>query len=245
MQARRSHVRIAANRFHPSLALTAATLVIVAVCLRLAYWQWQRAAEKQAIEATMQARVNAATLELTQLDQLSADLRYRRVSARGEFLSDRQILLDNRTYAGRAGYHVITPLRLKAGGEHVLVNRGWLAATLERGTLPAVAVPAGEIEVRGRLEVPGGKPGLVQLPPPERWGSRWPYLDLEHYGRLLGQPLRAFVILQAPEDVGELVRDWPIATGKRHLHIGYAVQWFAFAVIALIVYWRLSLRRER
>ena len=43
---------------------------------------------------------------------------------------------------------------------------------------------------------------------------------------------------------GGFVRSWPREFPKEGMHIGYAVQWFGFAVIALIIYLRFSLERE-
>ena len=41
-------------------------------------------------------------------------LRYRRVTVRGTFEPQRQILIDNRVHHDQAGYHVVTPCALKA-----------------------------------------------------------------------------------------------------------------------------------
>jgi surfeit locus 1 family protein len=51
------------------------------------------------------------------------------------------------------------------------------------------------------------------------------------------------VILQDPDTPGGFLRSWPREMPKEGMHIGYAIQWFAFAVIALVLWLRLSLVR--
>ncbi|MCK7577921.1 MAG: SURF1 family protein [Chromatiales bacterium] len=81
-------------------------------------------------------------------------LRFRRVLAHGRYEPGYQILIDNRVHQGRAGYHVLTPLRLGISDMRVLVNRGWVPV----GAGPRAAAlgpsPDGEIEVAGIAAVP-------------------------------------------------------------------------------------------
>jgi surfeit locus 1 family protein len=70
-------------------------------------------------------------------------LRYRRVILRGTYDAPRQVLIDNRLHQERAGYHVITPLRLEGSSMHVLVNRGWLPAAADHRIQPLADRAAG------------------------------------------------------------------------------------------------------
>ena len=60
-----------------------------------------------------------------------------------------------RCTAGRAGYQVVTPLRLD-DGRVVLVNRGWIAAGATRAEPPREAPPPGRVVVVGRLNATPG-----------------------------------------------------------------------------------------
>src|SRR5918999_5519037 len=71
----------------------------------------------------------------------------KRVVARGRFVDEHTVYLDNKLRRGQPGYEVVTPLRLD--GMHVLVNRGWVHAGRTRETLPEVPVPPGEVRVEG------------------------------------------------------------------------------------------------
>ena len=64
------------------------------------------------------------------------EFEFRRVEARGAYVPDSTVLLDNRIHAGRVGYEVVMPLRLGDSRMHVLVNRGWIAGTGDRTRLP-------------------------------------------------------------------------------------------------------------
>ncbi len=75
------------------------------------------------------------------------------------------------------------------------------------------------------------------------WGARWPYLTVELYAAAKGHPVEPVVILQDPADPDGFVRSWPREMPKEGMHIGYAIQWFAFALIALVLWLRLSLTR--
>jgi surfeit locus 1 family protein len=52
------------------------------------------------------------------------------------------------------------------------------------------------------------------------------------------------VMLLDPAEGGGFVRDWPRELPKEGMHLGYAIQWFAFAVIALVIWLRLSLAKS-
>ena len=72
------------------------------------------------------------------------EILFRRVRLRGTFVPGAQFFVDNRIQGGRAGFHVIAPLELGAGGPVALVNRGWVARTAAYPSPPEVPVPAGE-----------------------------------------------------------------------------------------------------
>src|SRR6478672_5906356 len=119
-------MRIGGLSFQPRLATTAAAVAMLALLVSLGQWQGRRAEQKRALQATLEARIHEEPVVLTGSVADGAPLLFRRVRARGEFLPGRQIFIDNRIHEGRAGFEVVTPLRLPDGGA-VLVDRGWVA----------------------------------------------------------------------------------------------------------------------
>src|ERR1700740_2427469 len=94
--------------FRPRLWALALGIALCAAGIALGRWQSGRADAKRAAAHSAQ-----------------------RIVVHGEFLPERSVLLDNKLRHGRAGYEVVTPLRL-AEGIHVLVNRGWIEASPRR-----------------------------------------------------------------------------------------------------------------
>jgi surfeit locus 1 family protein len=227
-------------RWVPALLLALPIPLFVA----LGVWQLERADQKRALAATLEAR---AALPPAVLDREPVDagaLEYRQIEARGRLEEGEQILIENRRQGGRTGFHVITPLRIEGSETRVLVNRGFIPATPKGEPTPA-PVPAGPVTVHGEGYVPSA-PAVVLAGPEEAavWGERWPYLTVALFASRVAYPVQPLVILQDPADPHGFERSWTREPPKEGMHIGYAIQWFAFALIALVLWLRLSLVRE-
>ena len=219
-----------------------ATVAAIAAALAfsaLGNWQLGRAQEKRALAADF-AR-EAPAMELQSLPDDAP--RYQRVVARGSYDTDRQFLLDNMSHAGRAGVLVLTPLRL-ADGSAVLVNRGWQPFGPSRGALPGVAVTAGPRTVSGRLDdLP--RPSIrLDSPPAAGWPRLVQYPRMEELSAMLGRELYPRMILLDSSLPDGYVREWSVPGTTPDRHLGYAVQWFAFAALAIAIWIALGLRRD-
>ena len=232
--------------FRPSVAGVVVTCIGVGVFSSLGVWQLNRADEKRQIHAAIEERVQQPPLLYSGQDLDLDDVRYRRVTLRGRYLGDAQLLMDNRTHNGKVGYEVITPLAI-ADHENwvVLVNRGWVPAGRDRRVLPEVAVPEGLVSIEGRADKPRSRPVIAAEKPETELAGRWTWLDLDYFGEVSGLSPAPFVVLLAPDTQGGLVRDWPDYEAKVGMHIGYAIQWFAFAVIALGTFIGIAIRRGK
>jgi surfeit locus 1 family protein len=109
-------------------ALTA--LLVMAITFSLGQWQLRRADEKRALgQAREQAQkavpraIDAA--ELAAVKAPSA-LENQAIQVRGRFDERYTVLIDNRTVNGKAGFHVVTPLKLEDSEMVVAVLRGWV-----------------------------------------------------------------------------------------------------------------------
>jgi surfeit locus 1 family protein len=232
-------MRIGERNFRPRAVPFFLLFLPACICVGLGIWQLDRAAQKRQLAQELAQRAEASPLEIgdTLLDAEAA--RYRRVAVHGEFEADGQIFIENRHHAGKVGFHVITPLHIAGSERRVLVNRGWVPVM-------EAAVPQGTVTVHGEAEVPSA-PALVLHGGDHAardWGRRWPYLTLPLYTAVSSHPLQSIVVLQDPGDPTGFARYWPREFPKEGMHIGYAVQWFAFAAIGLVVFVRLSLARD-
>lgn len=234
------------------LTVFAATLVGVAVTVSLGQWQLRRAAQKQALHDTIEARGRLPPLDNGGLpcgaDEWSAQLR-RPVALRGRWLDDRTVWLDNRPMDGRAGLFVLTPLRLSlpAGARGhcaatVLVQRGWVPRDpRDRLRVPPLPPAAAEVLVRGWLVEPPSRLmefGDPSAPP----GAVRQNVDLAALAREWGEPLRPGSIQQegdeepSPPGGTGLRRDWWRPTLEVGRHQAYAAQWFAMAAVMVMLY---------
>ena len=164
-------LRFANRRFSPTMFGSLLTMVGVALFSLLGVWQLDRAEEKRALLAQFAAG-QQSTVAVT-AESASSLPRYQHVQARGRYDPQHQILLDNMpSESGRAGYRVLTPLALEAGG-WLLVDRGWIAPGATRDALPSIAVGAELRSIVGRLDrlpEPGMRLGEDSADP----GAGWP-----------------------------------------------------------------------
>lgn len=218
-----------------------AGVAVFLAALALAQWQLDRAEYKRGLQARWD---EGGRLPAERLDRLPGEAEeawlYRRLRLAGRFEPDYQVFLDNRLHRGRAGYHVVVPLRLQGTGESVLVNRGWLPAEADRRHAPYLAVPKGGLAVEGILV--RAQTRYFELGPDTVRGSVWQNLDLRRYREFYRQPLPDWLLLQTNEVGDGLVRDWPRLDAGVDKHISYAGQWFALAAtslaLTLIYQWR-------
>ncbi len=235
-------MRIGAYSFAPRVWPTLGAAAFIALTVSLGVWQTHRAAEKQALQSLMEARMHETALQLAGSVDSAAALLYRRVRAAGEWIASGQIFIDNQVHGGRAGFHVITPLRLDGRKEAVLVNRGWIARSAEYPRAPPVAVPAGRVEVAGMATLPPRR--VLELASTTIAGNVWQNLSIERYAAQTGTAVLPVVVLAdvpAPGLIG--VHDKPDAGIARHRE--YALTWFALAATALAFWIALNTKRAR
>jgi surfeit locus 1 family protein len=233
------------KRFAPTLRYTLAALVLVALFVRLGIWQWQRG-EQRAAAAARFARGADAVLELGSRDVAEAPL-YQRVGVEGELDASHQFLLDNRTFQGRAGYEVLTPLiRAPAPTPVLLVDRGWVPFTGSRARLPDVPLSAGgAVHLTGRVGVlpsPGLASGRAAPASTGPWPKVTSYPDMPQLEVVLGRRLSSHILLLDPAEPFGYVRAWQPPGLPPLRHFSYAVQWWSFALATLIL-WALLSRR--
>ncbi len=204
----------------------------VLLFVNLGFWQLRRLDEVRTTNALITQRLEAPRSSLEQLlSEVGGDadaLAYRRVRTEGRYLADAQVLTAPRSRAGRPGHHVLTPL--DTGDEVVLVDRGWIPFERE-ADLPAVDPVDGAVRVEGILlpAEPGeiGEAELVARIVPEQLEAR---LELE----LL--PVSLLLQEQSPPQLGQLPMPGEPPLLDEGNHLSYAVQWFLFAVIAVVGY---------
>ncbi|HSG77068.1 MAG TPA: SURF1 family protein [Burkholderiales bacterium] len=208
---------ISGYSFRPRAWAFALAVAGCAAGIALGNWQAGRAAEKRA----------AAVAE-------------KRLQLRGEFLERYTVLLDNKVFRGRVGYHVVQPLKL-ADGRHVLVNRGWIAAPAHRERLPQIRTPAGAHEVEGRVLEHFPRAYDPTDAPPS--GRVWQNVELTTFAAWSGLRLEPYVLEQHSPFPDGLTRNWPPPDSGADKNESYALQWYTLAALAVVLFLVLSVRR--
>ena len=243
--------------FSPSWLMTVATLCLLVLFVSLGRWQWTRAEFKREI-VTEFATQSGAVVPLGSRSTTELP-RFSQVEITGRWDKERQFLLDNRTRAGRAGYDVLTPLRLD-DNRWLLVNRGWIPFEGYRDRIPDVrskldANMNERVTVIGRLDdlpqagLAGGRAA------PATSGS-WPRVTsfptvpqleaaIVTAGELEPRLEERWLLLSDADPAGYL-RQWqPFAAGKGpEQNWSYAIQWWSFAILLLVLYFSLNLRKR-
>ncbi|MGE0673888.1 MAG: SURF1 family protein [Methylibium sp.] len=224
----------------PTLLLTLVAIVVVATCLRLSWWQLERAQSKRRMHDALAERSRASPLALDAAFRYRDELRFRAVTARGSFEPGAEIYLDNQVRHGRPGALVLTPFRLEHGGPRVLVLRGWVPWSADRARLATVPAPGGHVEIAAVLDAPPAHSTVLGEAPAAAFaGAVWPWLDDAAMHRRAGPHASGFVLRQRGADDAPLERVPVVFEEKRAMHIGYALQWAALALLAGLVYLRL------
>ena len=216
-------------------------LVVALVCVRLGMWQLDRLEQRRARNEATEQRMRRPPVRLSAVGADSTGLLFRRVQLSGDYDDANTIIIAGRSLRGVPGVHVITPLRL--GSSALLVNRGWMPSA-----------DAASIEVDSIRESAPQQLDALLTPFPENYGRVmspdsfqrvWYGMDRERLREQFSYPVLP-VIAQILPHAGQPqypVRLRPPEFGEGP-HLGYAIQWFSFAGIAVIGWLALLLRRR-
>ena len=214
--------------------------------LALGIWQVQRLGWKHDLIARVDARVNAAPVEapdaLTWQAAGPKEHEYRHVRIHGQWLTGLEIRVQAVTEAG-AGRWLLRPLR-RDDGSIVLVNLGFVPEQWHGD--PA---PSGEASVTGllRLSEPEGAFRRRNAPGEGRWYSRDVAAITRHLD--LGEDALPYFVDADAASATASGSPWPrgglTVVRFRDNHLGYALTWFALALLVAGGAWRFGLEEVR
>jgi len=235
--------------------VTVAALLMAALTFSLGQWQLDRAAQKKALQASLDQK--KLLTPLTQLDLVEATAGSaaeaqllkevdRLIDLSGRWQPQQTVYLDNRPMNGRPGFWVMTPLMLTGSDKAVLVQRGWIPRNFQdRTALAPIETPDQPVELRGRMApapaklyaFKGADTGLIRQ-----------NLEILDFASETGLPLLPVLVIQVDPSSEGLQRDWAAPNIGIDKHHGYAFQWFGLCalVVGLYVWFQLiSPRRQR
>ena len=226
-------------------AVALAFLVLVG----LGTWQMQRRDWKLGLIERIESRAHGEAISLARARTLwdrERDVEYYRVLLVGRFQHEHERHLYT-VEKGKAGWRVITPL-VTAGGDVVLVDRGFVPEELEDPAKRPEGQITGTVELTGLARAPVA--GGWFTPPGDPQRRRWFSRDVA--GMAAGLPpeqagrLAPFVVEMEPTEVPG---GWPRAGGTRldlsNRHLEYALTWYGLALTLLLVAFTYGRSRSR
>ncbi len=206
--------------------------------LAMGSWQLERLEWKRGLIAEMTERMAEPAVALPPPPVDAAALRYRPVRIRGRFHHDRELFLEARSHQGRAGLHLVTPLALD-DGRVVLVDRGWVPSERRRPETRAEGQVAGPVSLTATLRTGGWKGYDFLRPENDPAGNAWVWMDLPRMAESVDLDRVAsgyyLVAGAAPNPGGLPIGRAPGVELPNH-HLGYAITWYALALVLLVIY---------
>lgn len=226
---------------------TLAALALIILTVSLGNWQMRRAAEKEQAQQRLDQAAAAPPLVLGSARRLGPDDLNRRVSLVGEWLSAHTVFVDNRTWRGHAGFHVVTPVKIEGSGQVVLVLRGWVRGDpAQRNRLPDLGAAAERVRIEARVEA--DFPQTLELsrgavPGPE--DRLWQNISRARFEAWSGVTVAPAILRQTaamPDD--QLIREWVLPGSGVDKHHAYAAQWYGLALLVAGLWIGLTVRRK-
>ena len=222
-------------------------LVILAILVmgRLGIWQLERMAQREDHNRRLAQGLAEPPISLNAA--LPADLpalEYYSAMATGHYDFAQEVLLRNQYSAeGQPGFHLLTPLMLDDSTQAILVDRGWIPLDQTSAEQRAVYAENGPVNVSGMLRRSQPEPVFGAVPDPQLAAGQtrldfWMFINVERIAAQVDRPLMAGYLVAAPDPTrsGLPQRTLPDVDLSDGPHLGYAIQWFLFALILLLGY---------
>ena len=219
-------------RVRTALSL-AIPLVCAALFVRLGLWQLSRHNERAALNSGLDARLVSAPIPLGELAADTTNARWTRVTVSGRFRYDLEQIQAGRASEGSPGVHLITPLQREGNDTLLIVTRGWVyspdASSADRNRWRE----ADSVSLTGYL-VPILAEGLAA---PADSSAPLRSLNLAALQSRIPAPIAPVQIVMTSDSlarIDSIPKRLPPPMVDAGPHRSYAVQWFAFALIAII-----------
>jgi surfeit locus 1 family protein len=224
---------------------TLLVLIGVGVLARLGIWQLDRLEARRAFNSRVLAQESAPLLALDPVslsDPSLADsltgMEYRAVTVQGEYDFSNQVALRNQSWGNEWGVRLLTPLHITGSDQSILVDRGWIPAeAFKSGDWSAYDEP-GQVSVHGVLRASQSKPDFGKKNDPAGTLQAWNFANVARIQAQTPYSLLPVYIQQAPDPAWTSLpyRSQPELELTEGPHMGYALQWFAFAAILGVGY---------
>jgi len=212
-------------------------LLLTLLFIRLGIWQLDRLDERRAQNTTIEGRMAEPPRPLEGIvGQYGGDaeaMAYRHAVAEGTFRTEGEFFSIGRTYGDISGTLVATPFDLQDGSVLIVV-RGLVPPGTQGPPAAGYEPAAGVVHIEGPLQPGEQSTAIGELPPDGGHLTSLSRLDLEYIEQWVsGDVLPVLLYLEGwtvpnPGNTPEPIPQPELTEGS---HLGYAVQWIAFALI--------------
>jgi surfeit locus 1 family protein len=227
------------NRFnwHLNAKILLFSALMLPALMGLGFWQMERADEKQQLVDRYAKNQQLPPIVEVQDIMADGDHQYRRAWIKATADNQRIIILDNRVKNGRPGYEILQAASIFGENKKLLINRGWVPASLDRSILPSIAPISAEMQLRGNLyrRLKGGYQLDDGVTVVKSWPSRIGWVSVARAEELFGEKFFPYQLRLDQDSQGALETGWVTVAVQPEKHTGYAVQWFAMAITLLIL----------
>ncbi len=232
-------------RFNPLMIFL--TLVFFSVFSALSVWQVNRVYEKQHVQDLI-AHANAGNplhIQAHENEQQLLQHRHYKATAKGRFLHEQCLFVENVIFKGEPGLYVYCPFRIESDSKVLLVNMGWIKKLYNRLQLPPYQVSSDVVSIEGVIADPRSKPVVTTgLDKPNiELDNLWAYFDFDSLRKQTGFDFYPIEFRLTSDIDTMLQRDWPQYEAKIGMHIGYAIHWAAFALVTLGLFLKFNIKK--
>ena len=200
----------------------------------LGFWQLDRAQEKDALNKAYLSDTSYIDIQNEPIIDT-----YQQIQARGRFVQEKQIVINNIIRDGQLGQMIITPFEINQELPWLLVNRGWIKKNINSKKLPDIKISSFNLIIKGRS---GNLPRIgIRDSEPFDDNITWPaisnYPTIKEIEVQLQKKVFSYILLLNPDEKSGFKRNWEPRVSSTSNNYGYAIQWFlmCFGVIILLV----------
>ena len=221
-----------------SIITICVVVIVVLVCVRLGFWQLERATHKQQQLASIATLQTHGVMSWQQMLKLPSNWNKTGllVELTGHFINDEYWLLDNQVYNGQVGYDLLALLKPNNETHAILVNLGWIKAPLSRDTLPKVTLPKHAFTLTAQIKENNltafsleSKTNNIDLP------KRVQTIELNKLSEQSQQLLVNFMAYRQGSGDAIGIPHYTAVVMSPQKHHAYAVQWFLIALACVLV----------
>lgn len=219
---------------HVSVSALVVTMVF------LGFWQLNRLDERRLRNDTIAANTSAPIEDATQsMGQENEE--WRRVTLTGQYLAPTEVSIINRSQDGAAGDNLAVVFKTETNG-NFLVNRGFVPLTVSSRSLPE-----GQLSIVGFIRPNQTRGTLGAVDSSEKGTTQFQRFDLTRISASLDVDFNTTYYVQLIKESPSSNAPWPspvpFPAVDEGPHFSYAMQWFFFALVALVA-WVYVVRRK-